>query len=315
MAEPLTIDNTGVPIIERSQLAADALATDTALTLVSSANMQENQFVLVVGFGQETAELRGITGITGNVLTVPGLSNAHRSQTLVFILQADRYRVYRAANVDGTVPTFVLGDLLAELDIDVDDVQTTYVDSTGGSGYWYKVTQYNSLADSETALEDSTAVRGGGTGDYATMADIREDAGFEQSYNLPDATVSRYRRRAQAEIDSKLGAYFTVPFAVVPEAIHDITCILAAGWLQLKDYGAFGDGTNKDGREKLKEAREWLGIILTNAQNGLNTIPPAELLDTTSDDRVEGWPDDTTAMADRIYGAGGDVAFRIGEGF
>jgi phage gp36-like protein len=71
---------------------------------------------------------------------------------------------------------------------------------------------------------------------YATIEDIRMKAGFEKASNLADRHVREARRAAQAEIDSALGASFTVPFAVVPEKIRTLTIKLAAYSLKQDAY-------------------------------------------------------------------------------
>lgn len=315
MSQTLSLSNFEAPNIgESAQLGADAAIAATTITVGYTDNINPDDFIYLGHLGSEAGEVVSVDTIsdaTHLTLVSPGTLKVHTSTTPVTVLFGDKIKVYRAANVDGSQPADTDFDFLEQISIDYDQLSTTYVDETGGSDYWYKYIYANTANGQESSLVDSMAVRGGGVGNYCSLADIREDAGVEQASGLPDATISRYRRRAQAEVDSKLGGIYVTPFDPIPEAIEQITILLATGWLLIKEYGVFDGDSNKEGRAKLKEGRDWIGLII----DGTATLPGALGVITDHDPTIAGWPNDTTALSDPLTGAGGEVSFLVGEKF
>lgn len=318
MAEFLTIDNFNpVSIVETTALAEVVGEDATVLPVVNGSDIPEDSFAIIGTPGTEACEVRPVSTVSGDTLTLgQGLDRAHARHSLVTIVQADVFKIYRAAATgDGAAPPDEDYVYLNEVELSPDSQQTRFVDATGGVGFWYKVTQFNSLTALETALGDAVAVRGGGSGEYATLAEIRDEAGLDGAYNLPDATISRYRRRAQALVDSSLGRFYVVPFNPVPDAIREVTVLIAAGYLLLKEYGEMDENNTKAGGAKLGEGKDWLKTLYSNAESGLVFIPGAELQPAPQGtQQVYGWPDDTTADTDVDEGGGARI-FRIGERF
>jgi phage gp36-like protein len=258
MSEPLKIDNTGLPVLQQTYLETASAADDTILQIANNNGILEGMIALFAGFGQEKAELQHIVSSTDIQLTVDGARFPHPQFTRIYILQADKYRIYRALNTNGLAPPDINFSLMSggEVEIAADSAQTEFVDDSGGANYWYKVTQYNSFTGDETNLVDSEAVRGGNSGYYCSLAAIRKEAGLQTNTHITDADVDEKRQEAQAEVDSTLHNKFPVPFAApVNFLITTIVSKLAAGFLLVKDYGTTSSLTTTNGDAKIKEAR------------------------------------------------------------
>jgi hypothetical protein len=262
--ELLTAENFGeINILGRSELASDVVA-DTDDVVVKNANgFAVGRFFVLDIPGKETAELHRVEAISGNnITTVDNVERAHRRNELVTILRYNQIRFYRAPNVTGDQPADSDFAVLTTVDIDVDSEMTDYIDTDGGSGYWYKFTYYNSITDTETSLADADSVRGGNYGRYVTVFEVRREAGLEDNQFITDEEVYEKLLAAEGEADSALvdGGH-TLPLASVPEVIKQAIRLIAAGFLLVKDYGPEHNGTNKDGERKLAMGRAMLAKI------------------------------------------------------
>jgi phage gp36-like protein len=278
-------------IRERTELGSAVTAASTSLTVKSTAGFAAGDVIYVGYPGREGCEKATIDTVTdGTMLALgSGLALPHSIYEPVMSVIGDTIRIYRAANLDGTVPPDADFTVIATRDIDPDQLSTYYTDSTGSSAYWYRFTYYNATGPTETALADSTAVRGDDFGHYASISEIRSEAGFENAYNLPDSTVDQQRRAAEADINSALAGHYTVPFTTVPDMIHTLTIRLAAAYLLQNAYGA----DSQLASSKLKEARSTLdalksrSVILGDTAEGV----------TAAGSGISSWPDDSTTDA------------------
>ncbi len=253
--------------------------------------------------------------VAGLVATLVGtLVRAHSAGARVTFLRGNQHKIYRAAkNASGTIPDDSEFSLLAggTIDIDYDQAHTDFQDSTGGSDYWYKATQYNTVTSAETSLAEAKAVRGGGFGHYASIDAIRSEAGFTQNPYITDAMIAARRDDAESEINGELVGMYTIPFeAPVPPVITNITRLLAAGWLLAAEYGPVSSGTNKDAKDKLAQGRDLLEkikkreIVLTDEAGSPTNIS----------DGISGWPNNSTATTPMAQG-GSTRKFRMEQEF
>jgi hypothetical protein len=312
MSALLKLDNFNPTSIQEKTYLASDYASGTTLAVKSSQNITLNLYALVGAIGQEQTELRLIDAVSSNNLTLhTALSNTHNSYTDVRVLKANKIQVYRAANVDGSVPADSAFSVLGSpVDIDTDELTTTYADPIGSSSYWYKYTYFNEATSVESSLADSEAIRGGNV-HYVSLDEVRHEAGFDNNTYLSDVVVGESRTTAEGEVNDTLFGTYTVPFEdPVPPQITYITKMLAAGYLLSTDYGAFASGTNKDGKAKLDEARALLAKLKSQQK---------ELIDSTGNtlvtaSRVSGWPDDTTKDAEPEDNGGAQI-FKITDRF
>lgn len=313
LIEALNFDPANIK--ERTALDADAAAGQTDQTVKNVNGFGTDSFVLNGRPGAEKSEIGVVDSIAGRVITLnSNLSYAHKKFDEVRRMFGDKIKIYRAANVDDTEPAD--GDFaeLTELTIEADKLTSSYTDDDGGVDYWYKQTYYNSLTLEETSLEDSTAMRGGDYGHYATLNEVREEAGFEDNPDITDSLVDDYRAMAEGKVKSALHyAGYTMPLAMTPSVVRMASRLIAAGMILNKDYGQSAEGTTKEGNAKIEEGEKLLKqikddeIVLVNEQD-------ERLARTTKGATFSGWPDSTTEDTKGEDG-GGVRKFRMTDVF
>lgn len=271
MAEQILVipnfDTTNVA--EQAELSADALTGQAVVSVVNADGIAVNSYLLLGTPGSENSDLVQVQSISGNDLTLTAnLDHKKYKGDKVLVLKANQFRVYRAANVDGSIPLDASFSLLATSSIQEDQVNTEYTDTNGGSGYWYKFTYYNSTSGSESALANATAVRGGNYGYYTTVEEVRKEAGLQNNRFITDADIFRRIVNSQSEVNASLAiAGYSLPLTTVPSMVNNITTLLAAGYILLTNQGPEYEGTNKEGNAKLKMAKDMLKQLeTTNVQ-------------------------------------------------
>jgi phage gp36-like protein len=254
MSTTLNIESFGeINLKERTTLTAGAAVAAQSITVPSIQGFAVGDIIYIGNLSREGCEKAVIASFTGQttITLVAVLTLAHARFEPVTSVLGDLIHVYRAANVDGTVPADGSFTVLTTRNIDPDQLSTYYTDSSGSSSYWYKFTNYNATSLDETSLGDSVAVRGDDFGHYASLTEIRAEAGFSNNYNLKDTFVDQQRRAAEAEINTSLSNNYTTPFSPVPEIIRTLTIQLAAGLLMQAEYGS----SSSKGKDKLADAR------------------------------------------------------------
>jgi hypothetical protein len=309
-AETLRLSNwPEANLVELTKLNADAAAAASSITVQNAQGLAADNFICIGRLGSEQAEIIKISSVSSTTVNLAtSLSFAQKKYSDVTKLRGDKIRVYRATNVDGTVPSDANFALLDTVTIEADQNYTEYTAATGGSGYFWKQTFYHSVGLTETELGDSDAVRGGDYGHYATIEDIRKEAGFQDNPELTDENIHDRRNDAESQVNGCLkAAQYNLPLSSVPSVIENITKLLAAGYVLLQDYGVGADGTNKEGQAKINLAESLLTKIKKHEIILTNDIDQTESASTSY---MSGWPDDTTESAAELSG-GGNAAFRM----
>jgi len=270
-------------IRERSVLAVGAAEGDQNLTMASTEGFANGDIIYVGQLSREGCEKAVIQSVASEttVTLVGPLGLPHGRYEAVSSVVGDQIHVYRAVNVDGSVPADGAFSVLATREIDPDQLSTYYTDSSGNSNYWYRYTYYNETSLAETDLDDSDARRGDDFGHYASLTEIRKEAGFDNALNLSDTVIDQQRRAAESEINTALASKYTTPFSPVPEIIHTLTIQLAAGLLLQNAYR----GTDR-GKDKLKAARD----LIMALQNGDQTITDENGTAITSGEGISSFP-------------------------
>lgn len=315
MSALLRVDNFAPSNVrEIAQLKEDAAAAANTATLVSVQQVAATDILYIDRLGTESVEKQVVQSIAGLIITIVGtFVRQHSAGARVTFLRGNQHKIYRAANVDGTIPADADFSLLAggTVDIDYDQAHTDFQDSTGGSDYWYKATQYNTVSSTETSLAEAKAVRGGGFGHYCGIDAIRGEAGFTQNPYITDAMIATRRDDAESEINGELVGMYTIPFtAPIAPIITNITRLLAAGWLLAAEYGPVSSGTNKDAKDKLDQARAMLARIKKREITLTGVTGEAE----TISDGISGWPNNSTPTTPMAQG-GSTRKFRMEQEF
>ena len=291
MAEILNPTNFDpINIVEKTELNADANKAQAVISLENPQGYAVDDFVVVGILGEDGAEIGRVLSVSGDDITLTAnLALDHQREEPVTKLRGERVRIYRAANVDGNIPADTAFTALTTLDIEPDQMQTEFSDSTGGSGFWYKKTYLNSVSLVETDLADSEASRGGDFGHYATLDEIRREAGLQYADGLDEGVVSDRRNDAESEVKGAISRRYGLPLAYVPSVVVNATKLIAAGYLLLTAYGSGEEGTNKEGDAKLKIGRMLLDKIVDGdiALLDITDVQIAEILA-----GLGGYPDD-----------------------
>ena len=280
-----------INIIEKSELSADVASGQKIANVNNSQNIASDDFILIGNLGSDTSDFSQIDSKSNNELTVKvNFSNAHKRGDLINKLFGDKIQIYRASNIDGSVPADSSFSLLNTIDIDFDQLYTEYTDSNGNENFWYKKVYYNSANLSSTDLASSQAIRGGNFGNYATVQEVKEEAGLT---NNPWIAANVYQEKllaAQGEVNAslKIGGY-SLPLQSVPEIVKTATILIAAGYVLLKDYGVDNTGTTKDGNSKLTEGRK----LLQKIEAGGEILVDESGNSISKSNRIGGYPDNT----------------------
>lgn len=319
MAQKLNVNNFGkLNLKEHSEINADAAVAATNLTLASTKDYSANDFLIIGSIGSDTSELATVASVTNDTALVisAGLKFAHERYDTVTSLFGNKIRIYRAANDDGSAPADGSFAQIAEVDIDVDQKETVYEDGAGGAEFWYKITYYNSVSTSETALTDSQAVRGGGYGNYASLESIRAQAGLQGNRHITEATIDQKRQAVQSLINSTLTGRYVVPFSSpINPLISEITRVLAAGYLLTQEFGSTSASTYREGEEMIARVTNEKGTGLLDRLNiGTLTLSDAQGVtqESSGGSNYSGWPNRDTATAEPSAG-GGERKFRVSD--
>lgn len=298
MSAILNIENYGITNIkEVSALNAEQATSDTNLTLKNTQNVQANDYLLIGRPGGERSEIRLVSSAPSSteVVIATGLSFPHLRYDPVTVLRSNQIKIYRASNVNGTEPADNTYSALDTVAIDSDNITTTYIDEDGGADYWYKFTYRNQANATESDLADSQAVRGSSSDLYATVSDVRDEAGMQDNRWISDVYISSKLKAAMGTVDSYIGGIYDTPFAApIPEQIAHITIVLAAGYVLQREYGSTTAGTSKDGNAKVA----WAITELEKLRDGKTQLVDGSGDPLTSTEGVTGWPDETTTTTD-----------------
>lgn len=299
-------------LLEELELDADAAAGDVSITVRNNNNVASTHPIVLGRLGGENTEQRTVSGTTGaTAIAIDALKFDHPRFDKIYRVYGTKIRFYRAANVDGSRPADDDFDLLTTVDIDFDQMQTSYTDNTGGEDYWYTFTYYNSTAGSETAFA-ITPMRGLGSSNtpYTSVEAIRGESGLKSRW-VTDADLDKKRLEAESKINSMLVGVYEVPFTeAVPEIIQAIATQLAAGYALMTNYGIMSAFNTANGKAKVDAAMAEL-TKLANREYRIVDVAGADIsLDASSG--FSAWPNADTAEAEASQG-GGERMFRVSD--
>lgn len=296
MASTIRIDSFNeLNIVERGELAADLAVGATALLVRNTQGLLSGQTVYIGRLAREAVESAVIASVVDEttINLVEALKLTHGRYEPVTAVLGGSIHIYRAPDVDGHVPAADQFTVLVTRTIDPDQPSTYYKDSTGSSAFWYCYTYFNPTSNEET--ERSAPFRGDDFDHYASLAEIRKEAGFTNALNLPDSDVEQQRLIAETEINSALSGAYTVPFIPVPEIIHSLTIQLAAAFLLVQAYGE--TTTNKKKRDDARAA-------IQAYKNRESTLTDENGIALTHSDTVTGFPGDPSVENPRFFRMG-----------
>ncbi|GAA1099895.1 hypothetical protein GCM10009648_44190 [Tsukamurella spumae] len=247
-------------IKERSSLRDEVAAEAQTIELVTGQNIQAGDTIYIGTTKLEGCE-RAVVATVDDETTVnlvEPLIRAHEGHSAVTAVHGDTIRVFRSTSKGGPFSQ------LAERAIDPDQISTWYRDPDGSESFWYRYTYVNQAGSYES--EASVPVQGSSYGNYASLREIREEAGFLNAVNLGDTLVAQCRLNAQNELNAAFRGVLSVaiPFAPVPPIIHTLTVQLAAALLLQATY----PGSSALWKDRLSDVRVKIKAI----QNGDSSI-------------------------------------------
>lgn len=294
MSQIIVIENFPASnIAELTSITSDASAAQAVVNVENIGSIVVNDYLLIGEKGQENAQIAKVSSISSLAITLnANLTTKHYRGEKVYKIRANQVKIYRADNVDGSLPADGSFSVLATSDIKSDAVYTEYVDATGGSDYWYKYTFYNFTSTAESSIADAVGVRGGNYGYYVTSEEVRQEAGMSNNRWIADTLVFEKIQLAQSEVNSVLvSSGYSLPFTEVPGLVKNATLMLAAGYLMIADYGPEFEGLNKDGNNKLTAARTLLDKIKAKSAD----LVESDGTTVARENDVRGYPDSTAA--------------------
>jgi hypothetical protein len=247
-------------VLETTKLITDAVTGSTTLSVQNSQGYALNDFVVVGRPGSDGAEIRSVTAnpTLSNQLAVTTTGLKHNQTDSVVKLFGDQIKVYRAPNVDATLPAIDTYTEIATITIAPDDPTTLYTDAGGSNAFWYKYTYANSVTNATTSLSDSIPSRGDRQ-HYCSISDVRNEAGLMNAPFVTDLIISAKRDAAEAEINGVLSGFYSVPFIdPINPLITDLTARLAAGLLLVKEYEGVKSSMVDQGEKKISGVRDQL---------------------------------------------------------
>jgi len=273
--------------LERTQLDADVSAgSNVTLTLLDNNRIEQNTYIVIGYEGAEKTELQKVNASVtpGTSVQVATLLFAHKKGDPVTVYRYNQRKFYGCTTIDGTYTE--LTSYGSPKAIQTDDPQGTLFEYNGTEEYvYFKATYFNSQTSEETDPDDSTPVSSDQTLRYTTLYNIRHQAGLTNNPYITDGILETYRKRAESEIKSYIMFKYSLPLSEIPAIIENCCTLLAAGYMDYKEFGRDGEGV-----KWLGEARGILNAVKNGKMNLLGE-DDQELANSTVVNTVQGYPD------------------------
>lgn len=243
-------------IVERAHVATDASKGFPSFKIDNPQNIIANDYLLIGRPGGSASAIYQVLSVADDLVTLTANLTFYAERgTEVTKLFGNKLKVYSAPYAAGQPPLDANFSLLATgtVSIDPDQSTTAYTDPNGSADFWYKYTFYNQTTQGETTLASSDAVRDTSATDYASIDEVRKEAGFNGVQGVTDELIYRKLQAAQAKINGMLSGRYELPLTKPTNPIiADLTVRLAAGYAMIAEYGAY-DGQDKTKGEKLRD--------------------------------------------------------------
>lgn len=140
--------------LEKSYLSDSTSAGVTTLSIKNNNRFSQNDRIMIGEEGREKTEVVTVTGAvtSGTALTVSATTFPHEADDPVYVLRFDQIKFYRSTAGENGTYTLVSTQ---DLDVDNEDLTTSYDDASGLSTYYYKVSYYNSVSTLESSQSDA----------------------------------------------------------------------------------------------------------------------------------------------------------------
>jgi hypothetical protein len=139
MSTTLQIESFGeTNLRKRTELSADYIPASLVLEVKNSAGHSEGQTIYVGQLAREGVEKAVIASVDDEttISLTEALKLSHTRYEPVTAVLGDLIHVYRAANVNGSVPAEDAFSVLVTRSINADHQSTYFTDSAGDSNFW-----------------------------------------------------------------------------------------------------------------------------------------------------------------------------------
>jgi phage gp36-like protein len=262
------------------------------VTVANTNGLANGDYVVIGDEGSERAEIVQIANLTPTTFTAT-LVLDHKVDEPFTKYRYNKRKFYGSVTEAGTFTEIIASG--SPVQIQVDDPQGTYIEYSGGEGYiYFKSTYFNSSTSDETLLSEAIAVLADESIRYCSIHDIRDQAGLTMNPYITDGAIEIKRQEAESEVDSYLSAMYLLPLTnsqgvkEVPKIVQYITTMLAAGFLDYKEFGADGQGV-----KWLGEARGMLKKLADGTMSLTDSLKQ-EFGTKTNTTGVNGYPLDSS---------------------
>lgn len=261
--------------LARTSLSADASpGSSVTLNVLGNDGMSQNDYVVIGVEGTDTAEIQKINTVVahGTSIQVATLIYSHKQDEPVQIFRYNERKFYGCTTIAGNYTELTAYG--SPKTIDINNPQGTLLEYTGTEGYiYFKSTYYNSTTSEETDIGESTAILADEGVRYCSIEAIRRQAGLTENPFVTDGMIEVYRTRAENEVNSYLYNRYILPLVnqttdeqEIPAIVENCTMLLAAGYMDYREYGKDGEGI-----KWLGEARGVLRAIQSGTQRLLGS--------------------------------------------
>lgn len=139
--------------LEKTFLSQSYPISVTSVEVKNNQRLNSNDRLLLGEMGLSQTEIitAGAPNANGTTLAIGSTLFSHPANTPIYQLQFDQVKFYRSTT--GATGTYTV-IATVNLDVTSSDLQTTYNDNSAQTGYYYKVSMFNSVSLVESALSD-----------------------------------------------------------------------------------------------------------------------------------------------------------------
>lgn len=252
-----------VAITERSEIRTDIAAGVSTIPVMNARKFTGNKYLCIGQYGDETSELRKITGTDEDARTITIESATiypHYQKDAVYQFHYNKRKFYRYNASSGDYDH--MSSEGSPKVIEVDNPQGTFFeDSEGTQSNIYKATYLNTAELIETSIDDAVAITGGGVStDLISLFRIRYSAGFKENWSIEDSYIDQYRQDAQGEAWAALRTRYSFPLTKYSSFLRNIVRDLAVGFIWIDQYSGNAEKV-RSAESRIKDARLRLGKL------------------------------------------------------
>lgn len=273
---------------EKISIAADVAAgSAVSVTVTGNQGININDFVVIGVEGTDTCEIQEVSASVtpGTSIQIGTVLFSHKADEPIVVFKFNQRKFYGSTTLTGSYAE--LASSGSPKSITVNDPQGTSLEYSGNEGYvYFKATYFNATTNEETNIADAVGVLADESVRYCTIDAIRRQAGLTENPFVTDGMIEVYRLRAENEVNSYLYQRYILPLLndttnlpEIPAIVENATTLLAAGYMDYREYGKDGEGV------------KWLGEargILKTIQNGVQRLLGSDMIEFQQKELTQG---------------------------